>query len=60
MQTGKALDEEQKILYTTKPSVEKSLADLKAILTAFEEVAKEVCTFILGRREYINLTNTLI
>jgi chaperonin cofactor prefoldin len=42
MQDGKALDEEQKIMYTTKSNVEKSLADLKAILTAFEEIPKEV------------------
>lgn len=39
--TGKALDEEQKIMYTTKSSVEKSLADLSSILSALEEVAKE-------------------
>lgn len=43
IQAGKPLDEEQKIMYTTKSSVEKSLTDLKAILTAFEEVSKEVC-----------------
>jgi chaperonin cofactor prefoldin len=42
MQDGKALDEEQKVMYTTKSNVEKSLADLKAILTAFEEIPKEV------------------
>jgi len=41
IQSGKALDEEQKIMYTTKSSVEKSLTDLKAILSAFEDVAKE-------------------
>lgn len=42
IQEGKVLDEEQKIMYSTKSSVEKSLSDLKAILSAFEEVAKEV------------------
>lgn len=38
---GKPLDEEQKIMYTTKSSVEKSLADLSGIQSALEEVAKE-------------------
>ena len=38
---GKALDEEQKVMYTTKSSVEKSLSDLSAIQLALEEVAKE-------------------
>lgn len=39
--SGKFVDEEQKVTYTTKSSVEKSLADLKGIQTALEEVAKE-------------------
>lgn len=39
--SGKFVDEEQKVTYTTKTSVEKSLADLKGIQTALEEVAKE-------------------
>lgn len=39
--SGKPVDEEQKIMYTTKSSVEKSLADLKGLQTALEEVAKE-------------------
>lgn len=38
---GKQIDEEQKIMYTTKSSVEKSLADLKSVLQSLEEVAKE-------------------
>jgi len=39
--SGKFVDEEQKVTYTTKSSVEKSLADLKGIQTALEEVAQE-------------------
>lgn len=38
---GKQIDEEQKIMYTTKSSVEKSLSDLKSVLQSLEEVAKE-------------------
>jgi len=38
---GKPLDEEQKVMYTTKSSVEKSLADLSGIQSALEEVAKD-------------------
>lgn len=38
---GKQIDEEQKIMYTTKSSVEKSLTDLKSVLQSLEEVAKE-------------------
>jgi hypothetical protein len=41
LQSGKALDEEQLILMTSKPSVEKSLLDLKALQVSLEEVAKE-------------------
>jgi hypothetical protein len=41
LQSGKALDEEQLILMSSKPSVEKSLLDLKALQVSLEEVAKE-------------------
>lgn len=39
--SGKALDEEQKIMYTTKSSVEKAILDLQSIQTALEEIALE-------------------
>ena len=42
MQTNKPLDEEQKVLYSTRMNVEKALADMKALQTQLEEVAKEV------------------
>ncbi|KAJ1438300.1 hypothetical protein B484DRAFT_214953 [Ochromonadaceae sp. CCMP2298] len=41
LSSGKPLDEEQKVLFASKGAVEKSLADMKALLVALEEVAKE-------------------
>lgn len=42
MSFGKTLDEEQLVLFSSKGSVEKQLADLQAIKEQLEEVALQV------------------
>jgi hypothetical protein len=39
---GKVLDPEQRAIVLTKATVEKSMTDLKTLLTQLEDVAKEV------------------
>ncbi len=40
--TGKSLDEEQLILYSSKSNVEKAIADIGALKTQLEELALQV------------------
>ena len=42
MVEGKVLDPEQRAIVLTKTTVEKSMTDLKTLLTQLEDVAKEV------------------
>ncbi len=45
--TGKNLDEEQLILYSSKSSVEKAIADIGALKTQLEEIAAQVFRWCL-------------
>lgn len=46
--TGKVLDPEQRAIVLTKTTVEKSMTDLKTLLTQLEEVAKEVSDRVIA------------
>ena len=59
--SGKALNEEQKQLLPTKPSVEKALIELESIKSQLEDVAKLVCiiSFFIYNQNMI-LTGILV